>query len=92
LNTLLTAYCILPTTSFKRYLGTNDCANARGLGSLVEPGHAVDAVAVEQRHGRVPQVGRTFDERLGQRSRLQETEGGRGMQFDVGHGHLTRVS
>jgi hypothetical protein len=42
----------------------------------MEAGGAVDAVAIEQRHGRVAEHRRTVDERLGQSGGPEEAEGG----------------
>ena len=55
-------------------------AASRGL---VEPRRAVDAVAIEERHGRIAEIGGAIDERFGQRRALQKAEGGGGVELDV---------
>jgi hypothetical protein len=52
------------------------------LGCHVEARRTVDAVAVEQRHGRHVQVGAHGDQILGQRGAFEKTESRAGMEFD----------
>ncbi len=57
--------------------------NPRGLGGLVKPRRAVDAVAIQQRERRILQFRGARDQRFGQRRALQETESRGGMEFDI---------
>jgi hypothetical protein len=82
---LPTAYCILPTAYFHRQFHPHNRPDPCGESGLVETGDAVDAVAIDERHRRVAQLRRTIDERFGQRGSLEKAEGGRGVEFDVGH-------
>ena len=50
---------------------------------LVEPRRAVDAVAIEERHGRVAEIGGAIDDRFRERRALQKAEGGGGVELDV---------
>ena len=54
----------------------------RGRG-LVEPRRAVDPVAIEERHGRIAEIGSALDDRFRERSALQKAEGGGGVELDV---------
>ena len=62
---------------------SDDRAQAgRGRG-LVEPRRAVDAVTIEERDGRIAQIGGTIDDRFRERRALQKAEGRGGMELDV---------
>jgi hypothetical protein len=52
----------------------------------VEPRGAVNPIAVEQRHGRIAEIGGALDNRFGERGSLQKAESGGGVELDVG-GH-----
>ena len=53
------------------------------LGSEVEARGAVEAIAVEQGHGRHAAGGANRDQVLGQSGAFEEAEGGAGVEFDV---------
>src|SRR5207249_960950 len=63
--------------------GADVGANAGLLRRHVEAWSAVDAVAVEERHGRYVQLRAQGGQLLRQRSALEKAEGGPGMEFDV---------
>ena len=44
---------------------------------------AVDPVAIEERHGRIAEIGGTLDDRFRERGALQKAEGGGGVELDV---------
>ena len=57
---------------FERHLGAGDGANPERAGRVREFERAVDAVVVCQRQGRVPELGRSQSQLLGQRSTVQK--------------------
>src|SRR5262249_39379879 len=61
-------------------------------GGLVEARRAVDAVAIEEREGGIPEIGGAIDERFGQGRALQKAERGRGMKLDVRHDCTFQIS
>jgi hypothetical protein len=63
-------------TVYYRDLTADDSLDPGSPCRLVEPRRAVDAVAIDERERRVAQRRRAFHERLGQRRRLEEAEGG----------------
>jgi len=53
----------------------------------VETRSAVHAIAIEKRDRRICELGGAIHEHFWQRRALKKTEGGRGMEFDIGCGH-----
>ena len=53
-----------------RQFRSNNRAEARCGGGLVEPRRAVDAVAIEERDGGIAEIGGTIDDRFGKRRAL----------------------
>ncbi len=66
-----------------RELCADDRAEAGGRRGLVKPGRAVHAVAIEQRHRPVAEIGRALDDRFRERRALEKAEGGGGVELDV---------
>ena len=64
-------------------IGADVGSEAGFLGGEVETRGAVEAVAVEQRHGGELILGGDGDQVLGQGRAFEEAEGGAGMEFDV---------
>ena len=58
-------------------------AEAGGRRGLVKPGRAVHAVAIEQRHRRIAELGGAIDDRFRKRRALEKAEGGGGVELDV---------
>ena len=56
-----------------RQLRADDRAQPGGGRGLVKPRRAVDAVAIEQRHGRVAEIGGAIDDRFRERRALRES-------------------
>ena len=69
-----------------RQLGADDGLDPGGARGLVEARRAVDAVAIEQRHRGVSEIGRAIDERFGQRRALEKAEGRGGVELDIHSG------
>ena len=67
------------------HFGTGVTAQIVFLHRGKEPGGAVDAIAIEKRHGRNLQLGGDLRVLFRERRAAQKTEGGPGMQFDEGH-------
>lgn len=61
----------------------DDGAKAGFFGFEEEPGRAVKAIAIEQRHRGKAATRRIFGELLGQGSAAQEAEGAAAVEFDV---------
>jgi hypothetical protein len=61
----------------------DDGTDACGDGSAMESGNAVDAVAIEQRDGRVAEACGALDKGLGQRGALEKAECRCGMKLDI---------
>jgi hypothetical protein len=70
-----------------RHLGADDGLQPGAAGGKVKPGDAIDAVAIEQRQRRIPQIRRALHERLRQRSAVQKRKRRGGMKFDI-HSNL----
>jgi hypothetical protein len=62
---------------------SDDGLDAGGTGGLMEARRAVHAVAIHERERGISQRRRALDERLGQRSRLEEAERGGGVELGV---------
>jgi hypothetical protein len=58
----------------------------------MKPRRTVDAVAIEKRERRIPELGGAIHQRFGKRRTLQKAEGGRGVEFDVRRRHEDTVS
>src|ERR1700677_4683222 len=75
-------------SDFRSYMGTHAMLAAKG----VKPGCAVNAITIEQGHGRHLQRGSSLDKFFRQRSRFQKAEGAGRMQFNVALSHTEPLS
>src|SRR5947199_2454464 len=78
----------IPEALGRGNFGADVSANASLLRRHVKAWSAVDAVAVEERHGRYVQLRAQGDQLLRRRCALEKAEGGSGMEFHV---HKTSV-